>query len=533
MIMDSEVLAAAVTRYSSGELKSFYFTEHYQKIFKWIIRYHTVHGKPPRLAMEDIWQRRKKAYPLVTQKLIEQYLLHLNEKYISFQEENLDPLYIRKEVIPDFIREREITARLDKAQQRLERGEFEEAEKLLSEYKPVTEIEENENLGVILPLTLKDIEDAKKNGEENTGDVAFEFEGDLGKLVGPLRKSWLVAVSGVEKSGKSFLLDEIGFDAAIFQEKKVLKINLELSAQLQRLRTHKRLSLTCDRHQAGECIYPVFDCENNQYGTCAIRRIKRRSGIDLPPWHNRKKPPLLSAGSHVQPVEYFTGWTVCQKCRDNPHRKNPHQTTRFIPTIWFDHCQLKSIKERQVKRAIKRNTAMVGLDNFRVKCFPRFSVNFDEVRSFIMRYIDKTKWKPDIILFDYVDILAAEHTEARIDVDNKWKKASRLAGELNCLVVNADQANKAARSQYQLDSLSTSESKTKDAHLDIRIALNQTDDEKDLGVARINVLFHRHQEFSPKNEVLITQRLQTSQPLLDNVRIYQRQKKYFVVGRRD
>jgi len=136
---------------------------------------------------------------------------------------------------------------------------------------------------------------------------------------------------------------------------------------------------------------------------------------------------------------------------------------------------------------------------------------------------------PDIIILDYVDIMADQHNEKRIDIDTRWKKASQLAGELDVLVLNADQATKAGRNAYILDQMSTSESKTKDAHLDVRIALNKTDDEKDLGIARLNVLFHRHMEFAVKNEILITQRLETSQPILDNIRLYEREKTYYVV----
>jgi hypothetical protein len=165
-------------------------------------------------------------------------------------------------------------------------------------------------------------------------------------------------------------------------------------------------------------------------------------------------------------------------------------------------------------------------ENLRIKSFPRFSKTFDEVRTFIFRYIERQKWQPDIIILDYVDITAQVDKDIRIDTDTKWKQASQLAGELNVLVINADQANKASRVQYQLDQLSTTESKTKDAHLDIRIALNRTETEMEQGITRLGVLFHRHKSFSINHEVLITQRLETSQALLEAARIFEREKKY-------
>jgi len=222
-------------------------------------------------------------------------------------------------------------------------------------------------------------------------------------------------------------------------------------------------------------------------------------------------------------------WRVCDKCRFERTRKNAINTEKFIPAIWFKKTKIRKITDQRIIRAI-RNNQFSGLSNLRVKCFPRYSISFDEVYNYIRRYIDKTGWKPDIIGFDYLDILAkeSENMETRIDIDTKWKKASRLAGELDCLVITPDQATKVGRTQYALDQMSTSESKTKDGHLDLRIAINQTDEEKEIGIARINVLFHRHAKFNVMHEIMITQRLETSEPLMDNTRIFHRGKKYNV-----
>lgn len=523
MIMNNAVANAANSRYISGELKSNHFTEYFKRIFQWTIKYYGTHEKPPKKAIQDIWERKKKSFNKTNRELMEGYLLRLSEKYVEFQEQGIDPDYIQREVIPDFIRDKEINLRLDKVQRLVDQGDLEDAEKILVEYKPISIEIESQDLGVISPLTIEDVSDSARQ-EDHFQDVGYEFEGDLKEIIGPLKKSWLVAVTGVEKSGKSYLLDEIGFDAATSQDKKVLKINLELSKSLQRLRTQKRISLTCDKYQEGVNVYPIFDCENNQRGTCGVKEMQRKMS---------KKTPLITSPGDV--VSYFKrrSWSICDECRFKKTRANAEFRKRFIPAIWFDHCYLKAIKPRLVKRVIKKNSHFInGLDNFRVKCFPRFSVTFDEVRSFIFRYIDKYKWHPDIILFDYVDILAQQDNDIRMDVDKKWKQASRLAGELNCLVLNADQANKAGRTQYMLDKTSTSESKTKDAHLDVRIALNQTDDEKDLDIARLNVIFHRHKDFNGRDEVLITQRLATSQPLIDNIRLFSQMKKFQVIKKK-
>jgi len=518
MIMDKEVLSSSFRRYKSGELKTRHFTKDFQRIFRWLIRYYSKHKKPPKKTIQNLYEKYKKNINKENQEIIEEYLDRVAEEYINYQDENIDPEFVKKEILPDFMRERELSERIERAQIKLDTGKYNEAEKIISTYAKVNDEEEEKDLGIIIPYTSKDVkkELSEKKQEKN---IVYRFDGDLGRLIGPLQKSWLVAITGIEKSGKSYVLQEIGYDAALYQNQKVLHISLELSKTLSRNRAWRRISTTGNRRDP-KFIYPIFDCENNQFNICRKKKKKPKN-----------KKPLFRSSDEI--VSYFERkkWTICDDCRfDKKIRKNAAKRKRFVPTIWFDDMRIRKVTKKRVIKSIHENR-MMRLSNYRVKCFPRYSVTFDEVYEYILRYIDKTGWKPTIILFDYIDILdkEPENLQERIDVDRKWKKASKLAGELNCLVFNADQATKASRTQYALDKMSTSESKTKDAHLDLRIALNKTDDEGDLGIARMGVIFHRHEEFNVKREVLLTQRLTTSQPILDNVRIFDRGKKYRVV----
>lgn len=554
MIMDSSVCASVYHRYKTGDLRTGHFTKDYKTIFRWVLRYFKKHAKAPKQSIQNIYDNRKRSLSKEQQILTEAYLERLAEDYVEGQEAPLDPDYIRTEILPDFMREREIAYRIEKAQEQIERGEYEEAEEIVSSYNPVLIEEEDENLGVIMPLTRDDLRKTSSDSF-NEEDVVYRFENNqeaLSSILGNLRRGWLVAVTGIEKAGKSYVLEELGYTAAMEQNRKVLKINLELSETLQRERLWKRISGATDVWQAGDNIYPILDCENNQFGTCrwdthkeSDPRKKHRKGIAYKKQVkgetvvNKKtgkkettKLVLFENSNQVVIYDPKFRWEPCDICRMHQTRSNQRENKRFQPSIYFDHSKLKEVNKRVVRRAIRRHQKWANLENYRVKCFPRFSVTFDEVRAYIMRYIEKLKWEPDIIILDYIDIMAQEHPDVRIDVDGKWKKASKLAGELNCLVLNADQANKAARTAYAIDKTSTSESKTKDGHLDVRLAINQTPHEKDLNVARINTLFHRHFNFNERREVLITQRLEVSQPILDSTRIYEKEKKYKIATKK-
>lgn len=513
MIMNKDILSSIFNRYKSGQIKPKHFTSDYRTIFRWLIRYYSKHKKPPKNTIIEIYKKNRKRLSSSSVEITEAYLNRLSDEFEEHQEKGIDPSYVKLEVIPDFIREREISERIEKAQTKIDIGDLDEAEKIITTYTKVPEEDEDENLGMIIPYTKEEV---KKGTNQDIKEI-FKFEGDLDRLIGPLGASWLVAVTGIEKAGKSYFLQEIGYLAAIYQKKKVLYINLELNEVLAKNRSWRRISRTANKRDSGIIISPILDCENNQYCSCQVLK------------NYKNERPLFKNNKDIVSFKKRKDWEICIKCKGSAIRKNASRRKRFIPAIWFEKEKIRTVTNTRVLRALKRKR-MFRIENFRIKCFPRYSKNFDEVYDYITRYIEKAKWKPDIIIFDYLDILGPEYgsLQLREDIDRKWKKASMLAGELDCLVITADQATKASRLQYALDQMSTSESKTKDAHLDIRLAINQTDEERNIDIARVSVLFHRHSQFNVKNEVLITRRLATSEPFIESSYLFEHNKKYQV-----
>ncbi len=514
MIMSKEVMASAYARYSTGELRTQHFTESYRIIFRWLIQYYAKHRKPPRRTIQEIFKTRSRRLSEEKKELVEEFLDNMAEDYAERESAEIDDSYIKQDTIPEFIREREIQYRLDKAQTEADGGNFEKAETTLKDFHPVSSVEEDETLGTMIPYTKEEV---AKGDQKLLGNPVYRFPGDLNYMIGPLCSSWLVAITGVEKSGKSFNLQEIGYDAALYQRKKVLIINIELDKVTANNRLWRRISLT-QNEQASTLLYPILDCKNNQDGTCRIlKRLKNGKGLfrqkETVSWYRKKR------------------WRICDRCRTGRQRKNANIHKRFVPALWYAQEEVEQITPIRIRKALREKRTN-PLRNLRIRCFPRFSITFDEAYEYILRYIERFNWKPDIIIFDYLDILAPEHRETRIDIDQKWKKAAKLAGELDCLVITADQANKAARTAYKLDQMSTTESKTKDSHLDIRIAQNQMDVEKDLMVARWNVLFHRHAPFSLNREVFVTQRLATAEPILDQAMMFNKHTDYLVTNKK-
>lgn len=495
LIMDKDALRFAYDRYKRNELKTRHFTAHYQPVFRWLIKYYKDYEKAPKRTIQRIFKKKEK-YLGKQAELIEEYLTRLSSEYKALQEESSD--FVIKELILDFIKRQTLTATMDNIQASLDKGDTDKAEAIAL---GLTKIEdEDEDLDTIAPATLEDLQDFYS--EDTHRDIVYTLAPPLGNIVGPLERGWLMAVTGIEKSGKSYLLQEIGINAAVYQKRKVLTINLELNKKQQRTRVQRRLS-ECGKDEE-RVVHAVFDCQNNQFNTCEVRKTPLNKS-------NLFRSPNEDVNFYIR-----RRWKPCTKCRGQKVDRNTPITKRFVPKIWFKSKKVHEATEIRVRKAYRALQA-TNLQNYRVKCFPRFSKSFDEVKDFIKRYIDETQWLPDIIIFDYLDILAPEqgNLQERIDIDRKWKKASQLAGEMNSLVITADQANKASRQQRSLNQMSTSESKTKDSHLDVRLAINQTSDELSLGLVRLSILFHRHASFDPRNEIMATQNLSVANPLLD------------------
>ncbi|KYK24181.1 hypothetical protein AYK24_06635 [Thermoplasmatales archaeon SG8-52-4] len=494
MIMLDSVLSTCYAKYKSNILKTKHFSPHYRPVFQWLVKYYADYQKAPKSTIQKIFDRKSKNIQEESVEVIETALDRVAEEYV--ENDSIEPQFIIKEVLISFLREREISDKLEKVQSKLDAGDPDGAEEIYRSYSPISAEDEDDSV-----IQVFSKEDVKQDWDSQAISGVYRFDGDLGKIIGPLEKSWLVAVTGIEKVGKSYFLGEIAYQAAIRQKRKVLMMNFELNNRVARSRARRRISQTAMPFNAGRIVFPILDCENNQYGTCKLKR---------------KKPLFKKDNEVVYFLQHRKTWKVCTQCMDRAGRKNAARTKRYVPTIWFARDRFRVLNKMRFKRALRDNKYF-GLNNLRIKCFPRFSKTFDETRDFILRYIEKSQWKPEILIYDYLDILASEgYKDERINIDRSWKKASRLAGELDCLLITADQANKAGRTQRSLDQMSTSESKTKDSHLDVRIAINQTKNEHDLQLARIAVLFHRHAPFSLSKEVMVTQRFATADAFMEN-----------------
>ena len=101
-------------------------------------------------------------------------------------------------------------------------------------------------------------------------------------------------------------------------------------------------------------------------------------------------------------------------------------------------------------------------------------------------------------------------------IDDIWKRLAGLAAERHALVVTGSQGTRASLKKNTKGEEDVPEWIGILGHVDVFLTLNQNFDEKKKGMIRFNVLEHRHRNFNPDDEVIVLQKLDSGQTLLDS-----------------
>lgn len=498
MIMNENVINSAYARYKMGELKTRHFTPFYRPLFRSLISYFGQYNRPPKYTIEQIV--RKFNPKDETRELFESYVDRVAEEYERLKDDtSADEEYIIKEIIPDFIREQEGRFLIESINNALDAGKPQRIDEAIEKFAKVSDYDEDESLGTATPYSEDAIRDFYLSDPKDR--VLLKLDGAIGQLIPPIRVKTLTAITGVEKSGKTTTVGDIVYQAVKKENLSTLWINCEMDEDDLNEYFWRRLTMTAsDREHGGIVTYPVFDCLNNQLDRCEIKKSKNGNCLYEP--------------NQTATFEKNKNWKICTLCRGQ--KRFTKITKQFVPAIWFDQQKIRVLRRKIIQRAIEQNK-FVKLDKIRIKTFPRLSVKFGDVENYIKQYIKKNDFHPKILVIDYPDIIAPEEGKLldRQNVDFIWKKIAGLTHELNCGTLVPDQAVKTARDKKSISRGDTSESKTKDAHLDTRITLNMTEDEEEIGVVRYGLLYRRKGR-TTRNQVMALQRRETGEMMLDS-----------------
>ena len=460
----------------------FLINPYVKTICRWCLDYFRSYNKAPFMNIKPIFYIEKHNLDPAEADLISTLLTSLNKKYV--EDDGINDGYIFDKAKEHFIK-REFDIKLEQVNRLRDANRIKDALILLNE---PSKVEVFARRG-IFPFTDEEV----YSTYHSTKTELLSLPGALGKMLGPFERDWLVGIMGGFKKGKTMYLTEIGV-RGLLSRKKVAFFSFEMNLIQMNKRWYRRVSGLGDEELL---YYPIFDCQLNQLGIC--ERSENRIAI-------RKK-----ASDKITEKDYTEEYKTCSLCRGI--------SLDYIPEVWYEPIKAPTFQYRDVKKKVKGFANMYGDENLMLWSYPRFSASIDDIRSNLddaARFLD---FIPDVVLVDYANIMRPAKGDSKEGVkaiDDIWKRLAGLAAERHALVVTGSQGTRASLKKNTKGEEDVPEWIGILGHVDMFLAINQNSDEKKKGMIRFNVLEHRHRNFNPDDEVIVLQKLDSGQTLLDS-----------------
>lgn len=196
---------------------------------------------------------------------------------------------------------------------------------------------------------------------------------------------------------------------------------------------------------------------------------------------------------------------------------NPGETSATIETDRFEYDRPMrwgegwSAYERVQKHKIRSKESYLKL-----VCTPNDTMTVDGIASVLQSW-ERKGWVPDVCVIDYADILAPRTgiREEREQINSIWKGLRRISQSgSQPLVVTATQADAASYDAHTMSSKHFSNDKRKYAHVTGMIGINQTPEEKEQSLQRLNWIMNRGSRFNQMKCVHVAGCLEVGNPAI-------------------
>lgn len=485
-ILAAMLISEEFIRKINGLVKPEYFkSTNAKKLLTLINKHYTRFSMCIGTTIFDMIESEKQFMPEDAYVNFERFVVSIAERASMFEDGlNLEYLVDKTE---RFVRTRETELTVAAVQNHLAHNRLEEAELGLMEFKKVSGVLSN-------TWVNPSNEDFIHSVFEERGDSLIDIPGDLGRFLGPLKRRWFIGISAPFKVGKSFFVNEFAVMATL-SKRKVVIAQLEMSEPEQGDRLFKRFT-GLGHPEGGRILYPCFDCRKNQKGVCNKRERTNHVKLEV-----QDGNPRFDLNGRYRP---------CDWCRTG----SPFE---FEPTTWLLPVQKQPYDLSNVGKSIKPFRRLLDR-GLRIKAYPRFAANLSNLRNDLDILESTEGFVPDVVIVDYVDILAPERKNL-VGVekeDESWKALGALAAERNALVITPTQITREGLSAKSVKSKHMARWIGKLGHVDMMLTLNQTPKEKRKGILRVGMIAHRHSSFDEEANCVVLSDLGTGQTHLDS-----------------
>lgn len=459
----------------------------------WCVEYFDKYNKAPGRDIEGVYtEKLREGLPSDNGEWIEEILNSLSEEY---RQTGTDPYQV--DLAKKYFQERHLKLLVEDAGYELEKGNAPLAEEMLSGFTPLVQ-DDISTINPFSPAVRSRIEKAFAEREK----PLIRFPKALGQFWNAeLIRGGFVAIMGAEKRGKTFMLIDIAL-RGVRSGNKVAFFQAGDMTELQQLRRFGiYLAGRSDQERyCGPLWVPTADCLHHQLNECDREQREDDCGRIF------DKPEDITYEGILSAVGQYPDHKPCYNCRWMKGSPWFEQRPAHQPLVWNDAY-------RHLRQFGKKYNAA-----FRMSTHANETLSVSGIKSYLSTWEKREGFIPDIVIIDYADILAADADISRLDFRHQqnrtWQRLRKLSEEHNCLVVTVTQIKATGYKKPLLTLDDFSEDKRKYAHVTAMYGLNQTPEEKRIGLMRINELVVREADFDSMRPVTILQRLQMGRPVL-------------------
>lgn len=156
---------------------------------------------------------------------------------------------------------------------------------------------------------------------------------------------------------------------------------------------------------------------------------------------------------------------------------------------------------------------------FKLYTCPARGISVTGIEGVLAVWEAQTGWVADVIIIDYADILAPVNgtADTRDQINMTWILMRAMSSRRHCLVVTATQTNTKSYNAERIDMDNFSEDKRKRGHITATYGINMTDAERELGLSRINCIRSRANKFDPRKDLHCAGSLALAAPMMFSV----------------
>jgi len=454
-------------------VKTEYLSAPYSKrVAEWAINHYLKYDSPINDLIQDTFNRESASLKPEESELIKELLLSISSEYDEENQFNVD---YWTDACLDFLKRKGMESVVEKINNNLKLNRISEAEQSLFGYSTIAK--ETSKIS-----TMANIEKVVDEVFDTKSTELFCYPGDIGRIMGPVRRKGVHAIFSTGKGGKTFFAVELALEA-VKHGHHVLFSSHEMSGREVQQRLIQVLCRRSYKEEGAIGEYALFDCVGNRQHKC---RLAQRT--------NQQRYIIGAKGKeHINP-EYLP----CDVCRGVSDLYDPafFSTKKEKPTITKEYA------------AERLDTFMKyeGGNRLHIIGFPQFSATFKDVEDCIEYLRSAEGIDIAVNVDDYINgHKINKGMDRRIAVMDEWRYAKKMADELNIAVISPLHANREGMKALELNESHISECQDAYNTLTSMVAIDTTPDLDAYGVVRMRKLADRFGGYKKHNFCYITQ----------------------------